>query len=120
MRDYDFHRQVFLMMADIVCVMVRRWKFVPRTIIITADRISRMPTPSRKVSVSSKTMTPMATAVNGSNAPIMAVGVAPTSWTAMVINTSERIVGTKLNQQAKNHARGDGGNCRCKSGELNE
>jgi hypothetical protein len=50
----------------------------------------------------------------------MAVGVAPTSWTAIVISTSERTVGTKPNQQAKNHARGDGGNIKCRSVEVKE
>ena len=100
--------------------MVRRWKFFPKTISKTADRISMIPTANWMVSVSSKTRTPMATAVSGSKAPMIAVGVAPTSWTAIVINTSDRMVGTSPNQQAKNQARGDGGACSCRSGEVNE
>ena len=100
--------------------MVRRWKFLPSTISSTAERMSTMPMMSLPVSDSPNTSMPMATAVNGSNAPMMAVGVAPTSWTAMVINTSESTVGTNPSQQAKNQARGDGGSIRCRSGEVNE
>ena len=100
--------------------MVRRWKFLPSTISRTAERMSTIPAKRRRVSDSPNTVTPMATAVNGSKAPMMAVGVAPTSWTAMVMNTSESTVGTSPSQQAKNQARGDGGNIRCRSGEVNE
>ncbi len=63
--------------------MVRRWKLLPSTISKTAKRMSTMPMTSLPVSNSSNTRMPMATAVNGSNAPMMAVGVAPTSWTAI-------------------------------------
>ena len=90
--------------------MVRRWKFLLSTIRRTAERMSTMPAARRKVSDSPNTITPMATAVSGSKAPMMAVGVAPTSCTATVISTSERTVGTSPSQQAKNHARGEGGN----------
>ena len=76
---YDFQRQVFLTSVVIVCVIVRRWKLLPITISKTAERISTIPTASLKVSDSSNTITPMATAVKGSKAPMMAVGVAPTS-----------------------------------------
>ena len=117
---YDFQRQVFMTSVVIVCVIVRSWKLLPITISNTAERMSTIPTASLKVSDSSNTITPMATAVNGSKAPMIAVGVAPTSWTAMVMNTSERTVGTNPSQQAKNQARGDGGNIRYKSGEVNE
>ena len=95
-----------------VWVIVRRWKFFPNTMSNTADNMSRIPITRRAVSDSSNTNTPMATAVNGSKAPMIAVGVAPTSWTEMVISTNERIVGTSPSQQAKNQARGDGGNIR--------
>ena len=82
--------------------------------------MSTMPTQSRKVKASPNIITPIATAVSGSRAPKIAVGVAPTSCTAMVMNNSDSTVGTNPNQQAKNHARGDGGSIRCRSEEVKE
>ena len=117
---YDFHRHVFLTIVDIVCLIVLRWKFLPSTITITDIRIRIMPTMSLRVNDSPNTMTPMATAVNGSKAPMMAVGVAPTSCTAMVIKTNDNTVGTSPSQAAKNHAFGDGGIWRYRSGEVSE
>ena len=77
--SYDFQRQVFLTSVVIVCVIVRIWKLLPITISNTAERISTIPTASLNVNNSPKTSTPMVTAVNGSKAPMIAVGVAPTS-----------------------------------------
>ena len=45
----------------------------------TADKISTIPMASLIVRDSPKNITPIATAVKGSKAPIIAVGVAPTS-----------------------------------------
>ena len=103
-----------------VWVTVRRWKFFPSTMSNTAESISKIPMTRRTVSDSPNTSTPMATAVSGSKAPMMAVGVAPTSCTETVISTSESTVGTSPSQQAKNQARGDGGSIRCRTGEVVE
>jgi hypothetical protein len=49
----------------------------PATMSVTATSISAMPSPSRAVSSSWKITTPKKTAVTGSSAPRMAVGVEP-------------------------------------------
>ena len=87
---------------------------------MTDKRIKTIPATKRGVRDSPNTSTPMVTAVRGSKAPMMAVGVAPASRIAMVMNTSERTVGTSPNQPAKNHALGDGGNWRGNSDEVKE
>ena len=53
-----------------------------------------MPNARRNVKCSPKHRTPMATAVIGSSAPMMAVGVEPMSCTATTISTSESTVGS--------------------------
>ena len=72
----------------------------------TATRIIKIPTPNRSVKASPKTVTPTTTAVRGSSAPMMAVGVEPMAWTACVMVTSEMTVGTKASMMEKNHMRG--------------
>ena len=61
---------------------------LPAMIRITADRISRMPAASRSVKLSPKTVTPIITAVSGSSAPMIAVGVEPIRCTETTIMIS--------------------------------
>ena len=69
----------------------------------TDANIKAIPIESRKVKVSSKTETPITTAVNGSKAPMTAVGVDPTSLTAFAMNTSERYAGTNPSMNPQPH-----------------
>lgn len=70
---------------------------------ITPESMSRIPQASRAVNGSSKRVTPMATAVSGSRAPSMAVGVYPMMRTATDMVTRETTVGRMANREAKNH-----------------
>ena len=60
---------------------------------------------SRHVNGSLKSVTPTTTAVTGSSAPITAVGVEPTSFTATAINTNDITVGNRANTSAQHHWR---------------
>lgn len=64
--------------------------------------MSNIPKVSLAVSVSPNTVTPIITAVRGSSAPIIAVGVDPNSLTAIVIVTSDIMVGTNASIKAYN------------------
>ena len=70
---------------------------------MTAPRIKMIPAIRRVVSVSPKTVTPMATAVTGSKAPKIAVGVEPIIFTAFTIKISESTVGTKPSIKPQPH-----------------
>ena len=59
--------------SRIKCVLT----VLPAMISVTAVMMRRMPTANRGVIASPKIVMPKKTAVNGSNAPKMAVGVAP-------------------------------------------
>ena len=69
-----------------------------RVIMITAIKISNMPIPRRNENVSPKRKMPISTAVSGSRAPIIAVGVEPMYLAAYTIITNARIAGTTANQ----------------------
>ncbi len=60
---------------------------------VTAKMIMIMPQHNRSVNDSPKTVTPKNTAVNGSKAPRIAVGVEPMYWTASVVQRKEMAVG---------------------------
>ena len=65
----------------------------PAIISMTATMISTMPQPMRRVRVSPKTATPKNTAVTGSSAPRIAVGVDPIRFMARVVQRNEIAVG---------------------------
>ena len=67
--------------------------FLPPITIQTATNIMTRPTVSLNDNDSPKNRIPKTTAVTGSNAPNMAVGVAPTYWTAIVVQTNDSTVG---------------------------
>lgn len=69
----------------------------------TAVRMSAMPTARRVVNDSPKQKQPMATAVIGSSAPRIAVGVEPISLTAIAISTNESTVGISASCAAYSH-----------------
>ena len=69
----------------------------------TEPRIKMIPAMSRVVSDSPKTVTPIATAVTGSKAPRIAVGVEPIIFTALTINISDKTVGTKPSIKPQPH-----------------
>ena len=59
----------------------------PATTRLTAPMMSAMPRQMRGVSRSPNTVTPNSTAVSGSRAPRMAVGVEPMHWMAAVVQS---------------------------------
>ena len=65
--------------------------------------ISVSPKPSRGVMLSPKTSTPMQTAVTGSKAPRMAVGVEPMYWMALVVHRNEMAVGNTASPKRQPH-----------------
>lgn len=89
-------------------------------IIITAARINIIPSVRRGVIISPNTITPITTAVNGSSAPIMAVGVEPTNFTAIAIVTSDTTVGKTPNHNAENNERIFGNACKPPVGSKKE
>ena len=72
---------------------------------VTDMMISNRPMAIRDVMTSPKTDTPITTAVTGSNAPRMAVGVAPIYWIALVVHTSESMVGNTARHRMLIHNR---------------
>ena len=62
---------------------------------VTAAIIITNPDISRTESVSPNTPTPTITAVTGSKAPKIAVGVEPIYWTALVVHKKEMAVGKR-------------------------
>ena len=72
-----------------------RWlvTLLPAIMRVTARMIRMIPQHNRNVSDSPKTVTPKNTAVNGSKAPRIAVGVEPIYWTASVVQRKEIAVG---------------------------
>lgn len=72
------------------------------TIINSAQSISRMPSAKLTENGSPKIITPINTAVSGSNAPIMEVEVDPIRFKAIVIRQRERTVGTIASCKACN------------------
>ena len=87
-------------------------------IITTAISIIVMPNTRREVSGSLKTSVPMATAVTGSSAPIMAVGVEPMRRTAIAMVTSEMRVGTMPSMSEKPNCVVVVSICKCPHPEL--
>lgn len=73
---------------------------MPIMISITAASIITMPMASRSVNASLKMVIPIITAVTGSRAPIIAAGVEPTSWMAIVIITNDNTVGNSARIRA--------------------
>ena len=69
----------------------------------TPASMSTIPQAKRWVNASPKTHTPTATAVSGSRAPSMAVGVEPMLRTDMDMVTSDMTVGRRASKMAKNH-----------------
>jgi len=67
---------------------------LPAIIIVTARMINNIPQPILGVKVSPNTATPKKTAVTGSSAPRMAVGVEPIYWTALVVQRFARSLST--------------------------
>ena len=70
---------------------------------LTAPMMSTKPRQMRGVSCSSKIVTPKNTAVRGSKAPRMAVGVEPIHWMAPVVQRREMAVGKRLSANALPH-----------------
>ena len=66
---------------------------LPAMMIVTARIINNIPQPILGVKVSPNTATPKNTAVTGSSAPSMAVGVEPIYWTALVVQRNEMAEG---------------------------
>ena len=62
---------------------------LPAMMIVTARIINNIPQPILGVKVSPNTATPKNTAVTGSSAPSMAVGVEPIYWTALVVQRED-------------------------------
>ena len=60
---------------------------------VTARMIRMIPQHNRNVNDSPKTVTPKNTAVNGSKAPRIAVGVEPIYWMAPVVQRKDMAVG---------------------------
>ena len=79
-----------------------------------------MPTPRLTVRASWKTVSPITTAVSGSRAPMMAVGVEPMMRTAIPIETSENTVGTMASINEYPHSRPVTSGMRCLSADVNE
>ena len=69
----------------------------------TEASISAMPVIRRSVSDSPNMQTPMTTAVSGSSASVIAVGVDPTILTDLAMNTRERTVGTSPSMAPQPH-----------------
>ena len=74
------------------------------TTIITAASINAIPSKSLIEKGSSNTTTPMTTAVVGSKAPSMAVGVDPIYRAAYTIITNAMIAGTMASHDTQSHA----------------
>ena len=70
---------------------------------ITAARISTIPTANRSVKGSPKHKQLTTTAVTGSKAPSMAVGVLPMLLIATLIKNNDNTVGNNANCNAHNH-----------------
>ena len=85
---------------------------LPAMMSVTATRIRTTPSRMRGVSCSPKTSTPKKSAVTGSRAPRMAVGVEPMRRMAPAIVTSETIVGKRASEMALIHSSGVGTGCR--------
>lgn len=85
---------------------------LPAMMRMTAEDIKMMPIASRGVNDSPKTVMPIITAVSGSKAPIMAVGVEPMCFTAITINTNEMTVGTNASINANSHIEGVDKSCK--------
>ena len=79
---------------------------------VTAARISATPVRMRGVSRSPKTSTPKKSAVTGSSAPRIAVGVEPMRRMAPAIVTSETIVGNSASETALIQSSGEGIICK--------
>lgn len=77
--------------------------FPPAITIVTATIIKTRPDISRRLNVSSKTNMPMSTAVTGSNAPKIAVGVDPMYWMALVVQRNEMAVGKSAKPKTSAH-----------------
>lgn len=75
----------------------------PKIIRITATRISTIPTANRSVKGSPKHKQLTTTAVTGSKAPSMAVGVLPMLLIATLIKNNDNTVGNSANCNAHNH-----------------
>lgn len=87
--------------------------FPPATTILTAKIISKNPITTRTVNTSPKTVTPKNTAVTGSNAPRMAVGVEPIYCMAPVVQSRDMAVGIKAraNKFPQRYHLSAGGSC---------
>ena len=70
------------------------FRLLYNAMIITELKISTMPKASRRVKSSPKRKMPISTAVRGSSAPMMAVGVEPMYLAAYTIITKARMAGT--------------------------
>ena len=90
----------------------RRLNDFPAMMSSTPANMNMMPKASRCVNASPNTHTPMATAVSGSNAPRMAVGVEPMLRTDIDMVTREITVGRIASIMAKNHINGVVSGCR--------
>ena len=75
----------------------------PATTIVTAAIINTMPAKSRGVMTSWKMVTPKMSAVTGSKAPSMAVGVAPINFMADVVQSSDTAVGNRASRNRYIH-----------------
>ncbi|CCZ06910.1 unknown [Odoribacter sp. CAG:788] len=71
-----------------------------------------MPTANRRVNISLNIVIPITTAVSGSNAPMIAVGVEPIWRTAITINTKDITVGTNASIIANIHIEEVVSNCK--------
>ena len=70
---------------------------------VTARMIRMIPQHNRNVNDSPKTVTPKNTAVNGSKAPRIAVGVEPIYWMAPVVQRKDMAVGKTANASRLAH-----------------
>ena len=76
------------------------------TMMMTAERMSAIPMTRRREKASSKTVTPMTTAVTGSRAPRIADGVDPIFLMAIFMRKRDRTVGSRASWMAHVHCRG--------------
>ena len=76
---------------------------LPAMMNVTAKIISTIPRHSLGVSCSPKMVTPKKTAVTGSKAPSMAVGVEPMYWMACVVQRKEIAVENTANANRLPH-----------------
>lgn len=78
-------------------------------IMVTETMIMTIPVASFGVNASPKIVTPKMTAVTGSKAPRIAVGVEPIYWMALVVDTKDMAVGKRANATIlphRNHLEG--------------